>query len=82
MLTIHSSLSSWAIGTFEYHKPNVIIIIVQAWLTVFVSIFLQPGDRVMVVPSLSKSEATEQFPGYETVELPSGKEYLRFAQIK
>ena len=36
----------------------------------------------MVVPSLSSEEAAANFPGYETVTVPSGKEYLRFAKIQ
>ncbi|KAL2641788.1 hypothetical protein R1flu_009375 [Riccia fluitans] len=36
------------------------------------------GDRCMVVPSLSNEAATEKFPkGFETIEVPSGKQYIR-----
>lgn len=48
------------------------------------SLFLcpfQPGDKVMVIPSLSEAEATALFPnGVTTKELPSGKKYLRYTQ--
>ncbi|CAI5961133.1 unnamed protein product [Closterium sp. NIES-64] len=39
------------------------------------------GDRVVVPPSLSEDEASKKFPGHETVELPSGKKYLRFTDL-
>ncbi|KAL3677722.1 hypothetical protein R1sor_020678 [Riccia sorocarpa] len=36
------------------------------------------GDKCMVVPSLSNEAAKEKFPkGFETVEVPSGKQYIR-----
>ena len=39
----------------------------------------QPGQKCMVVPKLSDDEAKAAFPkGFEKVELPSGKGYLRF----
>ena len=38
----------------------------------------QPGDRCMVVPSLSVDEAKKEFPNMEVVSVPSGKGYLRF----
>ncbi|XP_017262900.1 peroxiredoxin-6 [Kryptolebias marmoratus] len=42
----------------------------------------KPGDKVMVIPSLSDSEAATLFPnGVETKEVPSGKKYLRYARI-
>lgn len=45
-------------------------------------IHFQPGDKVMVIPSLPDSEATALFPkGVATKELPSGKKYLRTTQI-
>ncbi|GJP41701.1 hypothetical protein CLOM_g1349 [Closterium sp. NIES-68] len=40
------------------------------------------GDKVVVPPSLSEGEAAKKFPGHETVELPSGKKYLRFTDLK
>ncbi|GAA6229366.1 peroxiredoxin-6-like [Lates japonicus] len=41
----------------------------------------KPGDKVMVIPSLSEAEATALFPnGVTTKELPSGKKYLRYTQ--
>ncbi|CAI7893283.1 unnamed protein product [Closterium sp. NIES-53] len=40
------------------------------------------GDKVVVPPSLSEDEAAKKFPGHETVELPSGKKYLRFTDLK
>uniref|UniRef100_A0A4W6CYX1 Peroxiredoxin-6 n=2 Tax=Lates calcarifer TaxID=8187 RepID=A0A4W6CYX1_LATCA len=42
----------------------------------------KPGDKVMVIPSLSEAEATALFPnGVTTKELPSGKKYLRYTQL-
>ncbi|XP_029355990.1 peroxiredoxin-6 [Echeneis naucrates] len=41
----------------------------------------KPGDKVMVIPSLSEAEAATLFPnGVTTKEVPSGKKYLRFTQ--
>lgn len=41
----------------------------------------KPGEKVMVIPSLSDAEAASLFPnGVTTKELPSGKKYLRFTQ--
>ncbi|XP_034531796.1 peroxiredoxin-6 [Notolabrus celidotus] len=41
----------------------------------------KPGDKVMVIPSLSDAEAASLFPnGVTTKELPSGKKYLRYTQ--
>jgi 1-Cys peroxiredoxin 6 len=38
----------------------------------------QQGDKCMVVPSLSNEAAKEKFPkGFDTVEVPSGKSYIR-----
>ncbi|XP_041861928.1 peroxiredoxin-6 [Melanotaenia boesemani] len=42
----------------------------------------KPGDKVMVIPSLSDAEAAALFPnGVTTKEVPSGKKYLRYTQI-
>ncbi|XP_037530769.1 peroxiredoxin-6 [Nematolebias whitei] len=42
----------------------------------------KPGDKVMVIPSLSSSEAATLFPnGVTTKEVPSGKQYLRYTHI-
>ncbi|XP_028258870.1 peroxiredoxin-6 [Parambassis ranga] len=42
----------------------------------------KPGDKVMVIPSLSEAEAGALFPnGVTTKEVPSGKKYLRYTQI-
>lgn len=39
----------------------------------------QPGDCVMVPPSMSEEEAASLFPaGVYTKDLPSGKKYLRY----
>jgi len=38
----------------------------------------QPGDRCMVVPSLSLEDAKAEFPNMEVVSVPSGKGYLCF----
>uniref|UniRef100_A0A4W5NPK4 Peroxiredoxin 6 n=1 Tax=Hucho hucho TaxID=62062 RepID=A0A4W5NPK4_9TELE len=41
----------------------------------------KPGQKCMVIPSLSGAEAAELFPnGIATKELPSGKRYLRYTQ--
>lgn len=41
----------------------------------------QPGDKVMVIPSLSDAEAASLFPnGVTTKAMPSGKSYLRYTQ--
>uniref|UniRef100_A0A3P9LJD0 Peroxiredoxin-6 n=1 Tax=Oryzias latipes TaxID=8090 RepID=A0A3P9LJD0_ORYLA len=41
----------------------------------------KPGDKVMVIPSLSDAEAASLFPhGVTTKDLPSGKNYLRYTQ--
>ncbi|XP_019936231.2 peroxiredoxin-6 [Paralichthys olivaceus] len=41
----------------------------------------KPGEKVMVIPSLSDSEAAALFPnGVTTKEVPSGKKYLRYTQ--
>ena len=50
------------------------------WKYVCVSVCVcQPGDRCMVVPSLSLDDAKKEFINVEVVSVPSGKEYLRFA---
>ncbi|XP_026202082.1 peroxiredoxin-6 [Anabas testudineus] len=42
----------------------------------------KPGDKVMVIPSLSEAEAAALFPnGVTTKEVPSGKKYLRYTQL-
>ncbi|XP_019904292.1 peroxiredoxin-6 isoform X2 [Esox lucius] len=42
----------------------------------------KPGQKCMVIPSLSDAEAAELFPnGVTTKELPSGKRYLRYTQL-
>nr|XP_046247195.1 peroxiredoxin-6 [Scatophagus argus] len=42
----------------------------------------KPGDKVMVIPSLSEAEATTLFPsGVTTKDMPSGKNYLRYTQL-
>ncbi|XP_068176146.1 peroxiredoxin-6 [Antennarius striatus] len=41
----------------------------------------KPGDKVMVIPTLSEAEAAKLFTnGVTTKEVPSGKTYLRFTQ--
>lgn len=41
----------------------------------------QPGDKVMVIPSVLDEEAKALFPkGVTKKELPSGKGYLRFTE--
>ncbi|ERN01958.1 hypothetical protein AMTRI_Chr02g266630 [Amborella trichopoda] len=41
-----------------------------------------PGDRVVIPPNVSEEEAKKMFPqGYQTVDLPSGKPYLRFTKV-
>uniref|UniRef100_A0A0D9X205 Peroxiredoxin n=1 Tax=Leersia perrieri TaxID=77586 RepID=A0A0D9X205_9ORYZ len=42
-----------------------------------------PGDRVVIPPGVSDEKAKERFPsGFETAQLPSGKCYLRFADVE
>lgn len=49
---------------------------VALWFCLF-----QPGDKVMVIPSLSDADAAALFPnGVTTKPLPSGKAYLRYTQ--
>lgn len=38
----------------------------------------KPGDRCMVIPTLSTDEAAKLFPNHEVKSVPSGKGYLRF----
>ncbi|ONK67639.1 uncharacterized protein A4U43_C05F2170 [Asparagus officinalis] len=41
----------------------------------------KPGDKVVIPPGVSNEEADKMFPqGYDTVDLPSEKQYLRFAE--
>lgn len=40
------------------------------------------GDPVVISPSVSSDQAKEMFPqGFQTVDLPSKKEYLRFTNV-
>ncbi|KAJ4721924.1 1-Cys peroxiredoxin [Melia azedarach] len=40
------------------------------------------GDPVVISPSVSNDQAKEMFPqGYQTVDLPSKKDYLRFTHV-
>ncbi|OWM71044.1 1-Cys peroxiredoxin [Punica granatum] len=42
----------------------------------------KPGEPVVISPSVSDQEAKKMFPqGFETVDLPSKKGYLRFTQV-
>ncbi|XP_054804527.1 1-Cys peroxiredoxin [Prosopis cineraria] len=42
----------------------------------------KPGDPVVISPSVSNEEANTMFPqGFQTVDLPSKKDYLRFTQV-
>lgn len=42
----------------------------------------KPGEAVVISPSVTNEQAKEMFPqGFETVELPSKKEYLRFTKV-
>ncbi|XP_060205676.1 1-Cys peroxiredoxin isoform X2 [Lycium barbarum] len=42
----------------------------------------KPGDPVVISPSVSNEQANEMFPqGYDTANLPSGKDYLRFTNV-
>ncbi|KAH7666566.1 Peroxiredoxin protein [Dioscorea alata] len=42
----------------------------------------KPGDKVVISPSVSNEEAKKQFPqGYQTADLPSNKNYLRFTNV-
>lgn len=43
----------------------------------------KPGDKVVISPSVSKEEAKKLFPqGYETADLPSKKDYIRFTNVQ
>jgi 1-Cys peroxiredoxin 6 len=43
----------------------------------------QPGEPVVISPSLSDKEAKHQFPqGWKTINLPSGEPYLRLVNPK
>ena len=41
----------------------------------------RPGERVVVAPNVTDDEARRLFPGCETKDLPSGKNYLRFTDV-
>ncbi|EFJ31859.1 hypothetical protein SELMODRAFT_164163 [Selaginella moellendorffii] len=42
----------------------------------------KPGDHVVISPSVSDEEAKKMFPqGYKTVDLPSGKKYMRLVKV-
>ncbi|OVA05704.1 Alkyl hydroperoxide reductase subunit C/ Thiol specific antioxidant [Macleaya cordata] len=42
----------------------------------------KPGEPVVISPSVSNDEAKKMFPqGFETADLPSKKEYLRFTKV-
>lgn len=42
----------------------------------------RPGEPVVISPTVSNEEAKQMFPdGYKTVDLPSNKDYLRFANV-
>ncbi|OIT30937.1 PREDICTED: 1-Cys peroxiredoxin [Nicotiana attenuata] len=42
----------------------------------------KPGEPVVISPSVSNEQAEEMFPqGYDTANLPSGKDYLRFTNV-
>ncbi|KAL2464507.1 1-Cys peroxiredoxin PER1 [Forsythia ovata] len=42
----------------------------------------KPGEPVVIAPSVSNDEAKEMFPqGFDTADLPSKKEYLRFTVV-
>lgn len=42
----------------------------------------KPGDPVVITPDVTNEQAKEMFPkGFETVDLPSKKEYLRLTKV-
>lgn len=42
----------------------------------------KPGEPVVISPGVSTEKAKEMFPqGFETVDLPSKKDYLRFSNV-
>lgn len=42
----------------------------------------KPGEPVVIAPSVSNEEAKKMFPqGFDTADLPSGKDYLRFTNV-
>ena len=40
------------------------------------------GDKVVVPPSVSTEEASKNLSDVETIKVPSGREYLRFARVR
>ncbi|XP_047309974.1 1-Cys peroxiredoxin [Impatiens glandulifera] len=41
-----------------------------------------PGEKVVIAPSVTDEDARKMFPqGFQTVDLPSNKKYLRYAQV-
>lgn len=47
------------------------------YLTGILYFLIQPGDKVMILPDVSSEEANKVFPDVDTVNMPSGKEYVR-----
>lgn len=42
----------------------------------------KPGDKCIIPPSVSNEQAKQMYPqGFETVELPSKMEYMRFTAV-
>ncbi|KAL5537367.1 hypothetical protein UlMin_045413 [Ulmus minor] len=42
----------------------------------------KPGEPLVISPSVSNEEAKQMFPnGFETLDLPSNKDYLRFTKV-
>jgi alkyl hydroperoxide reductase subunit AhpC len=40
------------------------------------------GEKCVILPSVNAEDAAAKFPGFETLELPSGKAYLRMTDHK
>jgi len=42
----------------------------------------KPGESVVISPSVTNEQAKDMFPqGFDTVDLPSNKEYLRLTKV-
>ena len=80
------TMSSGTLNSTYYTIPyckqfNILITMMVVVVVVVVRLdvcMCQPGDRCMVVPSLSADEAKKEFSDVEVVSVPSGKAYLRF----
>ncbi len=58
-----------------YHCRTLIFSFLHRMITS--SLFFQSGGDCMVLPSVSKEDATKLFPKHEVKAVPSGKGYIR-----